>query len=81
MKTLVQLQIEETSRRLRSGDLGIPANPEERFESEDWKAGSWRGDLNCSLSNIHPEKYSTFHSLHSVIIDMRIVLHIFFPLT
>lgn len=27
----VQLQIEEVSRKLRSGDLGIPANPEERF--------------------------------------------------
>lgn len=26
----VQLQIEEVSRKLRSGDLGIPANPEER---------------------------------------------------
>lgn len=32
-KTLVQLQIEDASRRLRSGDLGIPANPEERFEA------------------------------------------------
>lgn len=29
----VQLQIEETSRRLRTGDLGIPPNPEERFDS------------------------------------------------
>jgi splicing factor 1 len=27
---LLQLQIEEVSRKLRSGDLGIPANPEER---------------------------------------------------
>lgn len=27
----VQLQIEEVSRKLRSGDLGIPANIEERF--------------------------------------------------
>lgn len=31
-KHLVQLQIEDASRRLRSGDLGIPANPEERFD-------------------------------------------------
>lgn len=30
-KPLVQLQIEESSRRLRSGDLGIPANQEERL--------------------------------------------------
>uniref|UniRef100_T1JNQ7 Branchpoint-bridging protein n=1 Tax=Strigamia maritima TaxID=126957 RepID=T1JNQ7_STRMM len=29
---LLQLQIEEISRRLRTGDLGIPPNPEERFE-------------------------------------------------
>lgn len=29
----VQLQIEEVSRKLRSGDLGIPANIEERFVS------------------------------------------------
>jgi len=28
----VQLKIEEASRRLRSGDLGIPLNPEDRFE-------------------------------------------------
>lgn len=28
----VQLQIEEISRKLRTGDLGIPLNPEERFE-------------------------------------------------
>ncbi|KAF6020048.1 hypothetical protein EB796_021641 [Bugula neritina] len=28
---LLQLQIEESSRRLRSGDLGISANPEERL--------------------------------------------------
>ena len=27
----VHLQIEEVSRRLRTGDLGIPPNPEERF--------------------------------------------------
>lgn len=27
----VQLQIEEISRKLRTGDLGIPINPEERF--------------------------------------------------
>lgn len=27
----VQLQIEEVSRKLRSGDLGIPANIEERY--------------------------------------------------
>ncbi|XP_036323815.1 serine/threonine-protein kinase fray2 isoform X2 [Rhagoletis pomonella] len=29
---LVQLEIEEISRKLRTGDLGIPQNPEERFE-------------------------------------------------
>jgi len=29
---LLQLKIEEASRRLRSGDLGIPLNPEDRFE-------------------------------------------------
>lgn len=28
----VQLQIEEVSRKLRTGDLGIPANPEERCD-------------------------------------------------
>ena len=28
----VQLQIEEISRKLRTGDLGISQNPEERFE-------------------------------------------------
>lgn len=27
----MQLQIEEVSRKLRSGDLGIPANIEERY--------------------------------------------------
>jgi len=32
---LVQLQIEEISRRLRSGDLGIPANPEDRSPSPE----------------------------------------------
>lgn len=32
---LVQLQIEEISRKLRSGDLGIPANPEERSPSPE----------------------------------------------
>lgn len=29
---LVQLQIEEISRKLRTGDLGISCNVEERFE-------------------------------------------------
>ncbi|CAC5404099.1 SF1 [Mytilus coruscus] len=29
---LMQLQIEEISRRLRTGDLGIPPNPESRFD-------------------------------------------------
>ena len=29
--TTVQLQIEEITRRLRSGELGIPANPGDRF--------------------------------------------------
>lgn len=38
-KILVQLQIEDASRRLRSGDLGIPANPEERFEND--RAAGW----------------------------------------
>lgn len=28
---IVQLQIEEISRKLRTGELGIPLNPEERF--------------------------------------------------
>ena len=28
----VQLKIEDASRRLRTGDLGIPLNPEDRFE-------------------------------------------------
>lgn len=32
---LLQLQIEETSRRLRTGDLGIPPNPEERSPSPE----------------------------------------------
>nr|CAI5820781.1 unnamed protein product [Callosobruchus analis] len=32
---LLQLQIEEVSRKLRSGDLGIPANPEERSPSPE----------------------------------------------
>lgn len=27
----MQLQIEEATRKLRTGDLGIAANPEERF--------------------------------------------------
>ena len=30
---LVQLKIEDASRRLRSGDMGIPTNPDERFET------------------------------------------------
>lgn len=30
----VQLQIEEVSRKLRTGDLGIPANPEERCDKD-----------------------------------------------
>jgi len=30
---LLQLQIEEISRRLRTGDLGIPPNPEDRFDN------------------------------------------------
>jgi len=29
----VQLQIEEISRKLRQGDLGIPVNQEERFDN------------------------------------------------
>ena len=29
----VQLQIEEVSRKLRTGELGIPANPEERCDN------------------------------------------------
>uniref|UniRef100_A0A182LT54 Splicing factor 1 helix-hairpin domain-containing protein n=1 Tax=Anopheles culicifacies TaxID=139723 RepID=A0A182LT54_9DIPT len=32
---LVQLQIEEISRKLRTGDLMIPQNPEERLDSND----------------------------------------------
>lgn len=32
---LLQLQIEEVSRKLRTGDLGIPANPEERSPSPE----------------------------------------------
>ncbi|XP_049784088.1 splicing factor 1-like [Schistocerca cancellata] len=32
---LVQLQIEEISRKLRTGDLGIPVNPEERSPSPE----------------------------------------------
>ena len=30
INVLVHLQIEENSRRLRTGDLGIPANPADR---------------------------------------------------
>ena len=30
---LVQLQIEDVSRKLRSGDLGIPPNPADRSDS------------------------------------------------
>jgi splicing factor 1 len=29
---LLQLKIEDSSRRLRTGDLGIPINPEDRSE-------------------------------------------------
>ena len=29
---IAHLRIEEISRRLRTGDLGIPDNPEDRFE-------------------------------------------------
>ncbi|XP_046673760.1 splicing factor 1-like isoform X1 [Homalodisca vitripennis] len=36
----VQLQIEEVSRKLRTGDLGIPANPEERSPSPEPIYGS-----------------------------------------
>ena len=32
---LLQLKIEEASWRLRSGDLGIPPNPEDRFTSKN----------------------------------------------
>ena len=32
----VQLKIEDASRRLRTGDLGIPLNPEDRFESTSY---------------------------------------------
>lgn len=32
---LLQLQIEELTRRLRMDDLGIPANPEERSPSPE----------------------------------------------
>merc|ERR1719154_493918 len=32
---LLQLKIEEASRRLRSGDLGIPLNPEDRSPSPE----------------------------------------------
>ena len=28
----VQFKIEEITRKLRTGDLGIPPNPEERFD-------------------------------------------------
>ncbi|XP_054266376.1 splicing factor 1 isoform X2 [Macrosteles quadrilineatus] len=37
---LLQLQIEEVSRKLRTGDLGIPANPEERSPSPEPIYGS-----------------------------------------
>lgn len=36
----VHLQIEEISRRLRTGDLGIPPNPEDRFETKAIRDGS-----------------------------------------
>lgn len=29
---ILQLQIEEIGRKLRTGELGIPSNPEERFD-------------------------------------------------
>ncbi|GAB0092521.1 hypothetical protein DMENIID0001_075210 [Sergentomyia squamirostris] len=38
---LVQLQIEEISRKLRSGDLGISQNPEERFANPKFNIPSW----------------------------------------
>jgi len=31
-KLTVQLQIEDITRKLKSGDLGIPPNPEDRFD-------------------------------------------------
>ena len=30
----MQLKIEDSSRKLRSGDLGIPANPDDRLDSK-----------------------------------------------
>lgn len=35
----VQLQIEEISRKLRTGDFGISQNPEERFDKKHKKLG------------------------------------------
>jgi len=38
----VQLEVEDASRRLRMGDLGIPANPAERFTSTSRASESHR---------------------------------------
>ena len=55
----VQLQIEEISRKLRTGDFGISQNPEERFDkhkklgdliiTQEWKIAFKLGRLNMDF--------------------------------
>lgn len=49
----VQLKIEEVSRRLRTGDLGIPPNPEDRFDS--------LASLFAPYHLFIPDNYNLFH--------------------
>ena len=48
---LLQLKIEEASWRLRSGDLGIPPNPEDRFQNYE-KVFSWGNSSHLDLEAI-----------------------------
>ena len=45
----VHLQIEEISRRLRTGDLGIPPNPEDRFACCLLLLLLWRSSSNLTI--------------------------------
>ncbi|CAB3376890.1 Hypothetical predicted protein [Cloeon dipterum] len=67
---LLQLQIEDISRKLRTGDLGISSNPEERSPSPEPIYSSDGKRLNTreyrTRKNLEEERHKLIHQLQSV---------------
>ncbi|XP_073993559.1 splicing factor 1 [Rhodnius prolixus] len=72
---LLQLQIEEVSRKLRTGDLGIPMNPEERSPSPEPIYSSDGKRLNTrefrTRKNLEEERHSLIQKMLKVNPDFK----------